>query len=150
LIYLDASVVFSLYCADQSTAFAVPLILAARGPLLLSSLCEFEVVNAFSLCVFRKDFTTPEALRARRKLELNIDSGAYINLPLPESTFRRARVLSETITPVVGVRAADLLHIAAALEFGASSFFTFDRRQSAAAHAAGLKVNPLPGSYPQP
>jgi predicted nucleic acid-binding protein len=64
--------------------------------------------------------------------------------PLPESSFTRAKALAQKITPSIGVRATDLLHIAAALELGAKSLFTFDQRQHEAAQAAGLKLNQLP------
>ena len=63
--------------------------------------------------------------------------------PLPATAFVRARALAEKITPSVGVRAADLLHIAAALELGAKSLYTFDQRQHQAAHAVGLTLNKL-------
>jgi hypothetical protein len=98
LIDLDASVVFPLYRSDQNSAFAAPLISSAQLPLLVSSFCEFEVVNAFSLCVFRKDISAQQALGARRKLELNIGTGAFITLPLPANAFLRAKILSERIT----------------------------------------------------
>ncbi|MGD0631066.1 MAG: type II toxin-antitoxin system VapC family toxin [Terracidiphilus sp.] len=144
MIYLDASIVFSLYCPDRNSAFALSLIAAAGAPLILSSLCEFETVNAFSLSVFRKEMMEHEALRARQKLDLNIEWGAYLVRPLPESSFTRAKALAQKITPSIGVRATDLLHIAAALELGAKSLFTFDQRQHEAAQAAGLKLNQLP------
>ena len=144
MIYLDASIVFSLYCADRNSVFAVSLIAAARAPLILSSLCEFEVVNAFSLCVFRKEIVGQEAQRARRKLDMNIESGAYLLRPLPESAFTRAKALAQKITPSVGVRAADLLHIAATFELGAKTLYTLDQKQHQAAQAAGLTVNHLP------
>jgi predicted nucleic acid-binding protein len=144
LIYLDASIVFPLYRPDYHSAFATSLIAAARTPFILSSFCEFEVVNAFSLSVFRKEITEGDAMGALRKLEMNIDSGAYVLRPLPEGAFTRAKALAEKITPSVGARAADLLHIAAAIELGAKSLYTLDQRQHKAAQAAGLKVNPLP------
>ncbi|MDR3773241.1 MAG: type II toxin-antitoxin system VapC family toxin [Terracidiphilus sp.] len=144
MIYLDASIVFSLYCADRNSVYATSLIAAARAPLILSSLCEFEVVNAFSLCIFRKEIAEHEALGARRKLDMNIESGAYRLRPLPESAFTRAKALTQKITPSIEVRAADLLHIAAALELGANSLYTLDQKQHQAAQAAGLTVNPLP------
>ena len=143
MIYLDASIVFSLYVADRNSAFAVPLMAAAREPLILSSLCEFETVNAFSLCVFRNEISEREALGARLKLEMNIESGAYLLRPLPESAFTRAKALAQKITPTVGVRAADLLHIAAAFELGAKTLYTLDQKQHLAAQAAGLAVNEL-------
>jgi predicted nucleic acid-binding protein len=144
MIYLDASIVFSLYRPDQNSAFAALSIASAQSALILSSFCEFEVVNAFNLCVFRKEISENEALGTRRKLDMNIESGAYLLRPLPESAFTRAKALAEKITPSVGVRAADLLHIAAALELGAKTLYTLDRRQHEAAQAAGLKVNQLP------
>jgi predicted nucleic acid-binding protein len=144
MIYLDASIVFSLYRPDQNSAFAASLIAAARAPLILSSFCEFEVFNALGLCVFRKEISEQEALGTQRKFEINIASGSYLTRPLPESAFVRAKALAEKITPSIGVRAADLLHIAAAIELGAKSLYTFDLRQHKSAQAAGLKVNQLP------
>jgi predicted nucleic acid-binding protein len=144
MIYLDASIVFSLYSPDQNSVFAASLIAAARAPLILSSFCEFEVINAFSLRVFRKEISEHEALGTRRKFDMNIESGAYLARPLPESAFTRAKALAEKITPSLGVRAADLLHIAAAIELGAKSLYTFDQKQHEPAQAAGLKVNQLP------
>jgi predicted nucleic acid-binding protein len=144
MIYLDASIVFSLYCPDCNSAFAASLIAAAQAPLILSSLCEFETVNAFSLSVFRKDMVEKEAQRARQKLDLNVEWNTYLVRPLPESSFTRAKALAQKITPTIGVRATDLLHIAAALELGAKSLYTFDQRQHQAAQAVGLGVNKLP------
>ena len=144
MIYLDTSIVFSLYRPDRNSAFAASLIAAADAPLILSSLCEFETVNAFCLSVFRKEMMEHEAQRTRKKLNLNIESCTYLVRPLPESTFTRAKALAQKFTPSIGVRATDLLHIAAALELGAKSLFTFDQRQHEAAQAAGLKLNQLP------
>jgi predicted nucleic acid-binding protein len=144
MIYLDASLLFSLYIPDRNSAFSASLITAAGVPLILSSLCEFETVNAFSLSVFRKEILEQEAQRARQKLDLNIEWGAYLSRPLPESSFTRAKSLAQRITPSIGVRAADLLHIAAALELGAKSLYTFDQRQHQAAQVVGLAVNQLP------
>jgi predicted nucleic acid-binding protein len=144
MFYLDASVLFSLYRPDRNSVFATSLIASAQGSLVLSSLCEFETVNAFSLCVFRKEITEQDAQRARKKLETNIESGAFLMRPIPENAFRRAKALAQKITPVVGVRAADLLHIAAALELGAKTLYTFDQRQRQAAQAANLAINQMP------
>jgi predicted nucleic acid-binding protein len=146
MIYLDASIVFSLYSPDANSALAASCVTAAREPLILSSFCQFEVFNALSLCIFRNEISEQEALATRRKFDSNIESGAYILRPLPESAFARARNLAEKITPSIGVRSADLLHIAAAIELGAKSLYTFDQKQHSAAQAAGLKVNRLPKS----
>ena len=63
---------------------------------------------------------------------------------MPEAAFARAKILAQTLTPSIGVRSADLLHVAAALEIGARSLYTFDTKQNKTARAEGLAVNPLP------
>jgi hypothetical protein len=52
--------------------------------------------------------------------------------------------LSLQTTPRLGVRSADLLHIAAALEFGSNVFLSFDVRRRKLAHAMKLKLNAMP------
>ncbi len=55
---------------------------------------------------------------------------------------RRAEALSAAHTEQLGTRAADILHVAAALITGAEGFLSFDKRQRALASAAGLAVVP--------
>jgi hypothetical protein len=47
MIYLDASVVFSLHFRDSNTIEALHLVGAATEPLLVSAFCEMETINAF-------------------------------------------------------------------------------------------------------
>jgi predicted nucleic acid-binding protein len=77
-------------------------------------------------------------------LERNLHNGVFGLRPFPENTFTRARTLAQMLTPVIGVRTADLLHVAAALELGAKRLYSFDQKQRKAAESAGLKLNPLP------
>ena len=63
---------------------------------------------------------------------------------LPDAAFERAKVLSRQQTPKLGTRTADLLHVAAAVELGAVSLFSFDLQQRKMAQAAGLKLNRWP------
>ena len=144
MIYLDPSLIFSLYGADCNTTAAVSLIRNANEPLVLTSFCELETLNAFSLRVFRKELSEIEARRLRHDFQSDLDTGVYQLRALPTGVFTRAKALAQKITPSVGVRAADLLHIAAALELGAKSLYTFDPRQHTGAQTAGLAVNLLP------
>jgi predicted nucleic acid-binding protein len=50
--------------------------------------------------------------------------------------------LSEKHATKDGQRTIDLLHVAIALECGAKTFLSFDKRQRRLATAAGLKVSP--------
>lgn len=144
MIYLDPSVLFSLHFRDANTSAALALVAGASESLLITPLCELETVNAFSLRVFRKEMLPINRENAVRDLEEDIRSGVLNLQPLPESAFTHARTLAESLTPSIGVRAVDLLHVAAALELGAGALYTFDLKQHRTAQAAGLKINLLP------
>jgi predicted nucleic acid-binding protein len=150
MIYLDASVVFSLHFRDSNTAEALRLVNGATEALVVSALCEMETVNAFALRVFRREMSERNMDNAVKDLESDLRSGVLHWKPIPEAAFTRAKTLSRKITPSVGVRAADLLHIAAAFELGAKSLYTLDQKQHHAAQAAGLTVNQLPNPDPLP
>jgi len=143
MIYLDSSVVFSVQGKDVNTAAAVSLFRSAHEPLILTELCEIEFINALCRREFLKQITHAQAQTSMDDLELNLRKGIFQLLPFPKAAFDRAKTLSRRLTPSIGVRAADVLHVAAAIELGANSLYTFDRRQHATAQAAGLAVNPL-------
>jgi predicted nucleic acid-binding protein len=144
MIYLDPSVIFSLYCTDSNTSLATSLIRNAGEPLVLTPFCELETLNAFSLGLFRKELLEGEVWRLRHNFELDLEAGVYKLRPVPPGAFARAKALAQRITPSTGVRAADLLHIAAASELGAKTIYTLDQKQHKAAQASGLIVNQLP------
>jgi predicted nucleic acid-binding protein len=146
MIYLDASVVFSLHFRDCNSIEALHLVGTANQTLMVSALCEMETINAFGLRVFRGEMSEGNMDNAVRDLESDLRSGLMQWRPIPEAAFTRAKALSRKITPSTGVRAADLLHIAAALELGAKTIYTLDQKQHKAAQAVGLKVNRLPRS----
>lgn len=81
---------------------------------------------------------------AVRDFDRDIQSGVLQLQSLPHAAFSRAKILTQTLTPTFGIRSADLLHVAAAIEIGASALYTFDAKQHETARAAGLKVNSLP------
>lgn len=143
MIYLDTSLLVSLYCLDANSAAAAGALQPAKDPLLVTALCELEVVNAFGLRVFRKEISTLKAEASLRNFDKDLRDGVFQLRTLPEAAYARARQLSRRITPQFGTRTADLLHVAAALELGASGFFSFDIQQRRAAQAAGLNLNPL-------
>jgi predicted nucleic acid-binding protein len=144
VIYLDASFVFSLYFHDSNTDKALEFVSVATEPLLVSDLCEMETINAFALRVFRGEMSMRNIDTAIKDLESDLGTGILVWKPMPEAAMARSKELSRKITPVTGVRAPDLLHIATALELGVSSMSTFDQKQRQAALAAGLAVNALP------
>lgn len=143
MIYLDSSVVFSVQGKDVNTPAAVNLLRSARDPLIVSELCEVEFTNALCRREFLKQITHAQAQASMSDLEVNIHRGVYQLVRFPETAFARAKTLVRLLTPSIGVRTADVLHVAAAIELGANALYTFDLRQHKAANAAGLAVNPL-------
>jgi predicted nucleic acid-binding protein len=143
LIYLDTSFVVSLYTKDSNSAASARTLQATRRPLMMSSLAELETTNALGLRVFRKDISKFEAAQSLRAFDEDLLRGGFLRNAIPESAFKRARELSLQTTAQLGVRTPDLLHVAAAIELGATTLYTFDVKQHRTARAAGLKVNPL-------
>jgi len=144
MIYLDSSLLVSLYCLDANSVAAAAALQAAKAKLLITALGELETVNAFGLRVFRKEITAAQADAARKTFEKDILAGVFLLRAVPDAAFERAKVLSRQQTPKLGTRTADLLHVAAAVELGAVSLFSFDLQQRKMAQAAGLKLNRWP------
>jgi len=138
LIYLDTSVVVSLYIPDANTAAAVGFLETCGDALLITTLCEQEAINAFELRVFRHQISKSQAEVSLSNFALDLRNGVIQLRTLPESAFERARKLTRDFTAKLGARAADVLHVAAAVELGAHGYFTFDRQQRQLAEAAGL------------
>lgn len=108
---------------------------------MLTSLGELEVLNAFELRVFRKELTRKEADQIKAAFEADIRTGVFDVIEIEPATFVRANSLVSQYTAIAGARAADILHVAAAVETGADKFLTFDERQKALAQRAKLKTN---------
>jgi hypothetical protein len=110
---------------------------------IVSELCELEVLNSLRLRVFRKDATSAEAHRSIRSFERDLAAGVLTLHSLPGSSFNQAKRASIQYTENLGTRGADILHVGAALALGASSFFTFDLQQRKLAEAVGLILNAI-------
>ncbi len=141
--YFDTSFVVSLYAADSNSVVAARVMPPSANGLWLTTFTELEVVNALGLCVFRKVLSTSLALESLRAFEQDLRNGIFQLRPLTEAVYVRARQLSRETTPHLGTRASDLLHVAAALESGATNFYTFDRQQAKLAKEMKLKINAI-------
>lgn len=144
LIYLDTSLLVSLYTPDANSAAASAAMQSAQETLLITPLVELEVVNALELRVFRKEISSPQAVASAADFAKDLRCKVYLLRTLPEAAYERAKHLSHNLTAKLGTRTADLLHVAAALELGATTVFSFDLQQRKMAEAAGLKLNPWP------
>ncbi len=138
-LYLDTSVLVSLYTLDANSAAATGQVRRLKQRIPLTPLLELELTNAIELRVFRREISKTQATAARAALDADL-ADVYAPAPLPGAAYTRAKQLAVRLTAAVGVRALDLLHIASALVLDVSHFYTFDQRQAKAAEAAGLTV----------
>jgi predicted nucleic acid-binding protein len=140
-IYADASFLVSLYSPDGNSVKAARAMQAAAGDRFTTTLGELEVVNALHLRVFRKELTANEVKSSLRDFESDLSNGVFQLCGLSERIFERAHQLSRRTTAKIGTRAADLLHVAAALELVVDFLYTFDEHQRKLARAVHLKLN---------
>jgi predicted nucleic acid-binding protein len=141
--YADTSLLFSLYAQDAHTARAAELVATLHEALILTPLQRFELRNALRLSVFRGEIADDECRRILALIEVDIKTGTLVETPVAwVEVYAEAEALSAAHTSKAGVRALDVLHVAAAVAVGAGTFYTFDARQKILAAKAGLKVKP--------
>lgn len=141
--YADTSFFVSLYGRDANSACAQAVADKAEWPFAYTPLLRLEARNALRLALFRKELTLAESRRVIEAMEEDVASGALAQTPVPwPEVFAEAESLSASFAGVLGTRAFDILHVAAAVTLGVKAFYTFDVRQAALAKKAGLKVWP--------
>jgi predicted nucleic acid-binding protein len=142
-IYVDTSVLFSLYVTDANSSKADAWRQANPVPLDFTGFHRIEFLNALGLAVFQQRLTSAEAQAAWQEVQQDLSSGLLVATPnLWGKLLREAEGLAEHHTPTTGSRTLDVLHVAAALVSGATEFCTFDIRESRLAQLAGLRVQP--------
>ena len=92
---------------------------------------------------FRGEITKSQEMAANRAFLSDIESGVltHCDYDLGE-VFLLAERLSAKHSAIIGSRSLDLLHVAAALESGATHFASLDVRQRRVATLSGLKLLP--------
>jgi len=140
-VYADTSLLVSLYLADANTPQAFASVVASGRPLLLTSWQQFELENALQLRLFRRESSRADLAEAETRLTEDLAAGVVVPVALSmSSVLPIARQLTARHTALVGCRAFDIFHVAAAVHLRAARFLTFDVRQLALARAAGLRT----------
>lgn len=143
MIYAESSVLTSLLMADSNSGRAMELMAGTRSPLLFNHLLKLEVCNAIRLNVAADVLDEVVAVNCARQVDELQDSGKWVMAePDWERVFQRSIGFSRAHTSSMRTRSFDILHVAAAVELGATKFWSFDKRQRALALEVGLRVNP--------
>lgn len=142
-IYADSSFLISLHCDDSNADAAREYMRRKAATLVFNPLHRLEVRNGLRLRVFQGSMTPTELSAALRLIENDLADGLLLHVPLAwTDALRQAEKLSAAHAEELGCRAADTLHVAAALLAESGLFLSFDKKQRALAKAAGLQVKP--------
>ncbi len=143
MVFADTSFLISLYGMDVNTAAAKEQVSLRALPIHITTVNEFEFANALRLLVFRGKIETAASKTRMAAFESDKLEGHIVQTPCDTNQiFIKAASVSAAHTESGGHRAYDILQVAAALDSGATEFWTFDERQRTLAQAAGLIVGP--------
>jgi predicted nucleic acid-binding protein len=141
--YADSSFLVSIYRADGNHQAAISYLGRHSAAIAFTPLHRVEVRNALRNATAAGDMTKAECAMAFRQIEEDLRDGFLMHTPIQwMDTLRRADQLSEKHADTEGQRTIDLIHVAVALECGAKTFLSFDKRQRKLGKAAGLAVKP--------
>jgi predicted nucleic acid-binding protein len=133
MIYLDTSVVVGLFLPEARTES----IAACNDTLVATDCIVAEFASALSLKERRGDLTAEGARAAWEEFRLFCRTGLRL-VPASREAFGVAATLVRD--EASGLRAGDALHLAVALEIGASAIATGDDVLEANARCRGISV----------
>lgn len=141
--YFDTSILLPTYLAEPGTETALKIIRENSPPAPFTHLLELELRNAIRMKHGRVESSAATMRGALHALESDLAKGILARPEYDlEAVYRRAEALSAKHTVATIARAADIWHVAAALEIGCKAFSSFDDRQRALAALAGLELMP--------
>lgn len=138
-LWLDTSVLVSLYVPEPRSARVARLVRRAGEPVLFSQLHELELANALRLRVFRRDAERKQVDATRAGIAEDLEAGVLRRVAVDwPVALAKAIELADEHASRVGCRSLDVLHVSAAMTTAIDRFVTADRRQCAVARRAGL------------
>lgn len=148
-VYPDTSFLCALYLVQSNSKAAIDCYNGLEKPLYVSALTvgEFKQSIRFQNFINSKDhtqgFSRKLGLVALENLQNNIDSGGIVIKSVDwAEVISIAERISSLYTTHYGHRYLDILHVATAKFFKASTLLTFDNNQKKLALAESLKVMP--------
>lgn len=147
--FADTSFLFAIYLPRAVSEQAMAKVESLQDAPLISSLVRFEFQQAVWFKVWLRAQGQPlgmsetAAQSALAAFELDVEQAVWVVAEQEmESVVTRAEKLALDHTPRHGARAMDILHLAFALQIGATELLSFDENQRGVAHAEGLAVAP--------
>ena len=137
MIYVDTSVIVALLTVEPGTQAVTTWYAGLRDTPACSDWLLTEFSSALSIKLRTGQINETNAKRVRKEFELLAEGGLRI-APVSRDAFGRAAEMVRLHDH--GLRAGDSLHLAVALELGASHMATLDGTLAANAKRLGMKL----------
>lgn len=137
MIYVDTSVIVALLTVEPRTQDMTAWYAGLRDTPTCSDWLLTEFSSALSIKLRTGQVSEANAKRVREEFELLTEGGLRI-VPVSRSAYWRAAEMVSLHDH--GLRAGDSLHLAVALELGASHMATLDRTLTANAKRMGVEL----------
>lgn len=139
--YFDTSVLVKLYIPEEDSGETCALIQKRGKSIIINSLQETELKNAFILKAFRGDISQEELDKLLDKINKDFSMNRLKRVKVDWiKLWEMAGDYSLKHTKKIGCRTLDILHVAAARIMNAEEFVTNDDRQKELAQIIGIKV----------
>lgn len=137
MIYLDTSAAVPLFVREPASDAVDAWLESCTDPIVSSDWIVTEFASALSIKVRKGEINARQARAAWKDFDAFCNSGLRL-LPVSRKAFKVAAMMALNATS--GLRSGDSLHLAMALEAGASGLSTADDTLAISAKAKGLKV----------
>ena len=139
MIYFDTSLLVKIYVPEEGSERIISFIENNNSVLFFNQIQEFELTNALSLKLFRKEISKIQYEHIKSKLakDLSLNRIRRVMLDWIE-VMTSATLLSQKHTSSIGCRILDILHVSAATQGKFKYFMTNDPRQMTLAEKAGM------------
>ena len=137
MIYLDTSAAVPLFVREPASEAVDAWLESCTEPIISSDWIVPEFASALSIKVRRGEINARQARAAWKDFDAFCNSGLRL-LPVSRKAFKEAAMMA--LSAPSGLRSGDSLHLAMALEAGASGLSTADDMLENNAKAKGLNV----------
>lgn len=137
MIYVDTSAIVPLLTTEPKTEAVTAWFAKLNDTPTCADWLLTEFSSAISIKLRTGQITETNAKRVRKEFELLADGGLRI-VPVSRDAFRQAAKMAQHHEH--GLRSGDSLHLAVALELGASHMATLDTTLAANAKRNGIKL----------
>ena len=137
MIYLDTSAAVPLFVREPASDAVDAWLESCTDPIISSEWIVTEFASALSIKVRKGEINARQARTAWKDFDAFCNSGLRL-LPVSRKAFKDAAMMA--LDAASGLRSGDSLHLAMALEAGASGLSTADDTLENNAKAKGLNV----------